>query len=253
MHLCMSLRYHIPLTTRVPVSLILMNPRQAAAQALSTLKVLQEERRLEQDVTVPLGCNWAPSGPERCCAKLGYSYEAMDVYMVDGEAKLAEALVTLSTQSGYTCDCVYVQQRVPRVDLEARVFVLRNRIVKILYTRFTRVDGEGKVRDYKKASAGEALREWFYGDELAWQSAQEQIATLTERWCSWLHAQASDVVASVRIDYMLQRLPGRAEVWTGEVGEQGYSTSGLDPTFIHTALLDGANGLPHLRASPFPS
>eukprot|EP00747_Dinoflagellata_sp_TGD_P169029 gnl/TRDRNA2_/TRDRNA2_196865_c0_seq1.p1 gnl/TRDRNA2_/TRDRNA2_196865_c0~~gnl/TRDRNA2_/TRDRNA2_196865_c0_seq1.p1 ORF type:complete len:607 (-),score=55.19 gnl/TRDRNA2_/TRDRNA2_196865_c0_seq1:93-1793(-) len=245
MHLCMCPRYHVPLTTRVPRSLIVRDARAAAVQAIATLRTLQEERRADNDTAIcgaPMGSEWAPGGPARVVAKLGNSYEAMDVYLVEGEDRLAESLVSLVSQPGYKCDCVQVQQRVARVDLEARVFLLRGQIANVLFTRFARVDKEGKVREYQKAhSDDEAMREWFYNDAVAWQSAKEQIVTLSQRWALWLDSQAGEPCASTRIDYMLHRVaPGSADVWTGEVGEQGYSTSGIDPAMIYAAVLDTA-------------
>ena len=50
----------------------------------------------------------------------------------------------LAVQPGYLSDCVYVQQRVHRVDLEARCFVMDGQIVEVLYTRFARIDRGGE-------------------------------------------------------------------------------------------------------------
>merc|ERR1719491_1322556 len=160
--------------------------------------------------------------------------------MVQGEQDLADALQSLSSQAGYTNDCVHVQQRVNNVDLEARCFVVGGQIVDALYTRFARVDNGGYVRDYEKASSeNEAIQDWFSGDQEAWCHAIEQTKALTRRWHLWMLTQAVEPTVSVRIDYMFERVaPGKADVWTGELGEQGYSMGGIDPVMVFDAVLD---------------
>jgi len=234
-------KYHVPLTTRVPKSLVISNPLNAARQAIATLWQLQKEKRADDSYIGPAHSDWTPGGTaERVVAKLGYSYEGVDVKMVQGEYALSDALYSLTTQQGYTNDCVYVQQRVHRVDLEARCFVLGGEVVETLYTRFARIDRGGYVRDYEKAhSAEEAMRDWFYNDQTAWQKAMEHITALTRRWYVWMLAQSAEPTVSVRIDYMLERVgPGQADVWTGEVGEQGYSMGGIDPVIVFSSVLD---------------
>lgn len=240
-------KYHVPLTTRVPKSLILRDAKAAAKQALKTLWILQNQKRCDDTYQGPLNSDWvAGQGAERCVAKLGYSYEGVDVKMVAGEDQLVDALYRLVAQAGYTNDCVYVQQRVQRLDLEARCFVVDGQIVDILYTRFARIDRGGFVRDYEKAhSAEEAMRQWFYNDQTAWQSAHNQIVVLSRRWFAWMLTQAAEPTVSVRIDYMLHRVvPGLADVWTGEVGEQGYSMGGIDPVIVFNKVLESILAAP---------
>merc|ERR1719491_681270 len=81
--------------------------------------------------------------------------------------------------------------------------------------------------------------DWFHNDQEAWSSALEQIAALSRRWHLWMLTQASEPTVSVRIDYMIERVaPGKADVWTGEIGEQGYSMGGIDPVLVFNAVLD---------------
>jgi hypothetical protein len=234
-------KYHVPLTTRVPKSLILRDVNAAAKQALKTLWLLQQAKRSDDVYQGPLNSDWAADlRNERCVVKLGFSYEGIDVKMVAGEEQLADALYRLVAQPGYTNDCAYVQQRVNRVDLEARCFVVEGQVTEVLYTRFARIDRAGFVRDYEKAhSAAEAMHDWFFNDQTAWQSAMNQIQVLCQRWFVWMMTQASDPTVSVRIDFMMERVaPGIADVWTGEVGEQGYSMGGIDPIIVFSKVLD---------------
>jgi len=233
-------KYHVPLTTRVPKSLILRDAQAAAKQAVKTLWLLQQQKRADDTYQGPLNSDWVPGQRERCVAKCGFSYEGIDVKMVCGEEQLGEALYRLVAQPGYTNDCIYVQQRVNRVDLEARCFVVDGQIIDVLYTRFARIDRGGFVRDYEKAhTPEEAMREWFFNDVVAWQSALAQIQLLTQRWFAWMLTQAAEPTVSVRIDYMMERVgAGQADVWTGEVGEQGYSMGGVDPVIVFNKVLD---------------
>merc|ERR1712151_1028983 len=181
-NLCVVPKYHVPLCTCVPKSLIIVDPRKAAQNALETLRILQADRRADTSYNSPRHSDWEPGQAEQVVAKLGFSYEGVDVKMVQGERNLSEALYILATQPGYTNDCVYVQQRVHRVDLEARCFVLNGEVVDSLFTRFARIDNGGYVRDYEKAdSAEKAMEDWFANDTAAWKSAMEQIQALTRR------------------------------------------------------------------------
>lgn len=240
-NMCVTPKYHVPLTTTVPKSLILVDSLEAARFALEALWRLQEERCQESGPgCYPAGSDWSFGATPECVAKLGFSYEGIDVRMAYGRHELADALHTLATQPGYKSDCVYVQQRVRQVDLEARCFVLNGEVVGTLWTRFARIDHNGYVRDYEKSdSEDDALRNWFYNDRAAWVDAQRQIRLLTRRWHNWMLARSAEPTVSVRIDYMLHRItPGKCDVWTGELGEQGYSMGGINPELVFDAVLD---------------
>ncbi|CAE8611006.1 unnamed protein product [Polarella glacialis] len=237
-NLCVAPRFHVPLTTRITKSLVLADPRKAARAAIAAIWLLQADRRSDGHAG-PRNSDWVQGEAESSVVKLGFSYEGVDVKMAQGENCLAEALYSMMTQAGYTNDCVYVQQRVRNLHLEARCFVVGGKVVNVLYTRFGRVVN-GFVRDYEKAhTADEAMREWFCDDKVAWDSAMEQIQVLSCRWYLWLLTQSAEPTVSVRMDYLLERVsPGKADVWTGEVGEQGYSMGGLDPLVVFNAVLD---------------
>lgn len=223
--LCICEQFQIPLTTCISKGLVLRDPTKAAQMALETLSILKKDRNLDGKMS-------------EVVAKLGYSYEGVDVKMVDGN-QLAEALYFLLTQPNYTNGSVYVQERI-QVSCEARCFLINGCIQQMLYTRFGRIDAQGYVREYEKESSGDrAKRDWFSDDNEAWGDAMQQIQRFSDRWNLWLLAQSAERTVSVRIDYLLERVsPGKARVWTGEVGELGYSTSGLDPVLLFDAVVD---------------
>ncbi|CAE7778333.1 RPS9B [Symbiodinium sp. CCMP2456] len=242
--LCSSWQFQIPVTTRVSKALVLVDPPKAALMALSALRVLQRARREAWKAT---HSDWS-EGESELVVKLGYSYEAADVRMVKPET-LAEAMYCLVTQPNYTNDCVYVQERVRTVHLEARCFVLNGEVVEALFTRFARIDCNGYVRDYEKSAKNEASQgqgqveeeplKWLLNDKAAFEDAMLQMRRLSRLWHLWLLAQSAEPTVSVRIDYLVERVGlGRAEVWTCEVGEQGYSMEGIDPALVFKAVVD---------------
>ncbi|CAE7277208.1 RPS9B [Symbiodinium natans] len=233
--LCSSWQFQIPLTTRISKALVLLDPGKAARSALAALRVLQRAR---QETWKATHSDWG-DGEAALVVKLGYSYEAADVRMVKAEAALAEAMYCLVTQPNYTNDCVYVQERVRTVHLEARCFVLNGEVVNALFTRFARVDCNGYVRDYEKSSSSKAQEDWLFDDAAAFEDARSQMKRLCHLWHLWLLAQSAEPTVSVRIDFLVERVaPGKAEVWTCEVGEQGYSMEGIDPAMVFKAVVD---------------
>ena len=194
--LCICPQFQIPLTSRISKSLVLQNPSRAAFLALEALKRLKKDRQSSRVDAEKM----EDAFEEEVVAKLGYSYEGVDVKMVKGRQQLAEAIYFLLTQPNYTNDCVYVQERIKNMALEARCFLMKGTIVEILYTRFARIDCNGYVREYEKETLEDrARRDWFFDDHAAWQDAFEQIKLLSERWNLWLIAQASEPTVSVRI------------------------------------------------------
>ena len=125
-------QFQIPLTTCISKGLVLRDPAKAAQMALETLGILKKNRNLDDKLSAEV------------VAKLGYSYEGVDVKMVDGN-QLAEALYFLLTQPNYTNGSVYVQERI-QVSCEARCFLINGCIQQMLYTRFARIDAQGYVR-----------------------------------------------------------------------------------------------------------
>ena len=185
--MCICPQFQIPLTTCLSKGLVLRGPLRAAEMALETLSLLEKDR------------NGPSSGKQASVvAKLGYSYEGVDVKMVEGKEQLAEALYFLLSQPNYTNCSVFVQERI-EVSCEARCFLINGRVVSMLYTKFDRIDAQGYVREYEKETCGDrARRAWFSDDHDAWSDAMQQIQRLSDRWNLWLLAQSAERTVSVR-------------------------------------------------------
>merc|ERR1719361_1882153 len=66
-NLCIAPRYHVPLTTRVPKSLVLVDALKAARQAIAALRLLQADRQADDSYKGPAGSNWFPGLGCECC------------------------------------------------------------------------------------------------------------------------------------------------------------------------------------------
>ena len=144
-------QFQIPLTTCISKGLVLTNPAKAAQMALETLSILKKDRNLNDKMSAEV------------VAKLGYSYEGVDVKMVDGGSpQLAEALYFLLTQPNYTNGSVYVQERI-QVSCEARCFLINGCIEQMLYTRFVRIDTQGYVRQGVTCGSVATSWDWMIG------------------------------------------------------------------------------------------
>ena len=104
--LCTAPQFQIPPTVLVPISAIARGSITAAETALDTLKQLGADT------------------PRHGVAKLGFSWEAMDVRVyTEGAPSLAAQLDALTKQEGFFGDCVLVQEYVDAL-CEVRLFVI---------------------------------------------------------------------------------------------------------------------------------
>lgn len=208
----------VPATTRVGRASIVRDPALAARAALAALR----QRAVEQGLA-------AASESESCVVtKAGFTYEARAVVDCIGAEELGNALRNLSDQFPFH-DVFFVQARVPDVALEARVGVVRGAAANCTCTRMEHVSADGYFHDFVALPRDEAVERWLGGDEAAMRDAEAQIAELCAGWWRWLLAESAEDPVSVRVDFLVRRpAPGRAEVWTCEVGELGYSTVGWE-------------------------
>lgn len=244
--LCLSPQYQTPLTVRIPLDLVNTGPEWAAEEAYKTLMDLYQYRKSlpgyvptnsDAEFTDNLEENWEKA---RVVCKLGFSYEAMDVKFCKGGQELARALQYLSTKTSYKNDCLLVQQRVNFVNLEFRVYVIEGRQINVHYTRFKEISA-GLATGFLHASRREAIDKWFDSDEAAFIDAENQVARILERVNAWMLAECCQPILSSRVDFIVEHArPGKADVWLGEVGEQGYSTQTLDMDILFKALLKRA-------------
>jgi len=141
----------------------LSNPLTAAKSAIDALRALMDEQQqLRQNSEAPKDIPTLPVGPFRGVAKLGFAWEAREVYHFAGEQELADRLQRLLHQGGSTAEAVFVQRYVPH-DCEIRVYCLHGKPEKLLYTQFGRVNEEdGSPAGFRALERKEAVEKWFH-------------------------------------------------------------------------------------------
>lgn len=213
----------VPPTVAVPRMLIERSCKDAAEQGLKMLGSIKQHQSALRgidtnagDVTVGV-------------AKLGFSWEALDVKFWEGSDGLASALYELTqaieisgemTGQPHNCEALIVQEFV-RHDLELRVYVVDGSVEKFIYTKFCCIKDNHEFGDFKQlASRADAAESWMGGDVAALEDGERQCLELVDHWLQWVLAQACEMPPAVRFDFFVGRRPdsaGKADVWTLEI------------------------------------
>jgi len=222
---CLNPLLQVPLTTMVPRHSFASDPAKAAVNAVAALNNLAEARSAWN---AKLSQPPKPKQISRGVAKLGWSWEAMDVTAWKSNKELEDALSQLGQQPGSLVDQVFVQEWVD-FDVEMRHFMVEVDLndkqtwkpSHIVYTVFKSKD-DGSFRNFDKMDRKNCLVNCFENDEAALADAESQALDLIMMWCQWLQGQTHETPTVVRFDIMAKRLgPGKAAVTTGELTELG--------------------------------
>lgn len=224
--MCLHPLLRTPLTTKVARQAVATDPAKAAANAMQALNHLAQTRL---EWAMPLGQDQPKPGPiTHGVAKLGWSWEAMDVRAWKNKHELQEALLELMEQPGSYMESIYVQEWVD-FDVELRHFIVEADLArpatwkpkKIIYTVFKSKEN-GSFRDFDRYDRKGCLRTCFHNDDAALADAEQQCEELIGRWLQWFQAQSHELPIVIRFDILAKRLgPGRAAVTTGELTELG--------------------------------
>lgn len=228
---CLHPLLRVPLTVKVARQAIATDSVKAAQDALKALNALSDTRAEWNSL---MSGKWQQGPPPKAgpvqkgVAKLGWSWEAMDVRAWRNKFELTAALSTLSEQPGSLMDFVFVQEWVD-FDVEMRHFVVEADITKpetwkpqkIVYTVFKSKEG-GSFTNFDRYERPGCLRECFQNDDAALADAECQAEQLIARWLQWLQAQTHELPVVIRFDILAKYLgPGKATVSTGELTELG--------------------------------
>jgi len=218
--------FKVPLTTKVARQSVLTNPGKAAIDSWKALERLSDAR------AKMFGELGQPSPPAQTImkgvAKLGWSWEAMDVQAWRSQKDVQRILYDLMTQPGSQVDFCLVQEWVD-FDVELRHFVVEPDLSnpaslkpkKVIYTVFKTQD-QGSFRDFDRYDRQGCLSTCYHNDHEALADAERQAQELIVRWISWLNAQSSELPVVTRFDILCKRVgPGRSVVTTGELTELG--------------------------------
>lgn len=245
-HLCtLSPQFRVPPTVSVPRMLTERSTAQAAEFSLRALEKVRGQQALLRGEPCPVG------GIKRGVAKLGHSWEALDVKYWEGQSGLAEALLQLTqiieisdelTGQPQDLESVLVQEYVEH-DLELRLYVVEGQVEASIYTKFCRIKENKEFGDFKELFTGaEAASQWMGGDAAALADGERQCREALAHWLVWVEAQVCEVPAAIRFDFFVGRTkdhPGRATVWTLEICELGFSMLGEErlPAKVFAAIL----------------
>ncbi|CAE7563722.1 unnamed protein product, partial [Symbiodinium sp. CCMP2456] len=223
--MCLHPLLHVPLTTMVARQAIVTDPAGAASDAMKALNNLAEARHSwNAQLAQPPKAKRVVKG----VAKLGWSWEAMDVTAWKNKEELEMALCELSEQPGNLCDQIFVQEWLD-FDVEMRHFIVEANYddpqtwkpKQIVYTVFKSKE-DNSFRNFDRYDRLGCLGKCFQNDDAALADAERQAEALIARWIQWLQAQSHQLPVVVRMDIVAKRTgPGKAVVHTGELTELG--------------------------------
>eukprot|EP00929_Paragymnodinium_shiwhaense_P008914 TRINITY_DN1128_c1_g1_i1.p1 TRINITY_DN1128_c1_g1~~TRINITY_DN1128_c1_g1_i1.p1 ORF type:complete len:559 (+),score=120.86 TRINITY_DN1128_c1_g1_i1:226-1902(+) len=224
--MCLQPMFNVPLTVAVSRQACTVNPGKAAEKAVQALANLSRTRSAwNQELKA---VEKSPAPITKGVAKLGYSWEAMDVQIWESAADLGRSLDSLTQQPGSLADLVLVQEWVD-FDVEMRFFVIepnlddKNSLIpkKAVFTMMKSVE-DNCFREFDRFERQTCLQRCFAGDEAAMQDAERQAQDLITKWLHWFHGTTSELPMSVRFDILAKRVgPGKAKCATGELTELG--------------------------------
>ncbi|CAD7948731.1 unnamed protein product [Amoebophrya sp. A25] len=240
-------RYSIPPTVSLPRVFVTQDPQSAAERAIRALehiKRVQSKRRMEEQATNETPIFLHSENVVKGVAKLGYSWEALDVKLwqntnsllhnqqqLDGtttseprerEGKntkhnypLSAALRDLSDTinisnelvgQAHRLDWIMVQEFVPHA-LEMRLYYIKGKLKQVWYTRFNSVKSNNEFGEFYYMSESVALS-YMRGDVKALREATKKGQLLAESLLDWLVTQTGELtIPAIRFDLFVQYLP----------------------------------------------
>jgi len=224
--MCLHPLLQVPLTVAVSRQAIACNSTKAASTAIQALENLSNSRA---SWSSQLNQQSKPGGPiTKGVAKLGYSWEAMDVQVWSNVADLSRSLDSLAHQPGSLVDLVLVQEWV-EFDVEMRHFIVEADLAdpesvkpkKIVFTIMKEIE-DNCFRSFDRFDRKGCLKKCFQNDDAALADAEQQAQNLIWQWLQWLQAQSHELPTVIRFDILAKRVgPGRAAIATGELTELG--------------------------------
>jgi len=254
----------VPPTVALPRMLIEKDIGEASSYALKALQAVKKQQAVLRNEDLAK----ADQPIEKGVAKLGFSWEALDVKFWSGEDGLQTALHQLTqvieisghlTGQPHDCESLLIQEYCPH-DIELRLYVVNGVVEGRIYTKFCKIKPNNEFGDFQQHFEPEPVAaEWMGGDRAALDDGERQCREITAHWMTWVQAQICDIPPGIRFDYFIGRTPekGKAVVWTLEICELGFSMLGepdlprkvFEAMFHHCMdkTLDGAVGVADKR------
>eukprot|EP00397_Hematodinium_sp_SG-2012_P017184 GEMP01017560.1.p1 GENE.GEMP01017560.1~~GEMP01017560.1.p1 ORF type:complete len:602 (+),score=112.41 GEMP01017560.1:33-1838(+) len=170
---------------------------------------------------------------DRGVAKLGYSWEALDVKYWQGINGFIHVLNELSQQiqinQEYTAqphdlDVIICQEYVEH-DLEMRMYVVNGKIEVTIYTKFLQIKSNFEFGNFQSLDNEKiACTRWLFGDQEAIEDAKAKGERIVNKFLDWLVIQTCEVPCGIRFDFFVKRVePGVCTIHTLEICEMGFS------------------------------
>jgi len=241
---------NVPPTVGLPRMLVERDCAHAAERGLATLCDVKRQQAVMRGESPP---------PEavvtKGVAKLGFSWEALDVKFWEGRAGLELAIGELSqaieinqemTGQPHDLETIMLQEYCEH-DLEARLYVVEGQVQAVIYTKFCRIKDNREFGDFEELfDQKEAASKWMGGDLAALADGERQCREISERWMLWVQGQTCEMPPAIRFDYFVGRSKqaGQATVWTLEICELGFSMLGdrALPAKVFAAMLRSCLG-----------
>lgn len=168
------------------------------------------------------------SGNQGGVAKLGFSWEALDVKRWTNHKQLVTVLDQLNghvyidnnlTGQSHFCDSIIVQEFIDH-KLELRCYVINGIVEKYSWTKFASVNEQMDFKDFIQVdNENQVAKDYFEGKKDKVEKAKETARALIKRWQVWLEAQTCDTIPAVRFDFFVCN----GGLVTAEICECGFS------------------------------
>lgn len=227
--ICLMPQMKCPLTTKVTRSMMMQHGyKNAAHVTLDALNALNSERNRQWSEMRGVAHKYKKKKSiTKGVAKLGYSWEAMDVNHWSNPTQLAASLEEIVQQPGNLMEYCLVQEWVD-IDVEMRHFVVFPRghdgewkVETIVYTCYESKQ-DGHFSSFNRFGREDALKKTFASDDAALRDAEAQALELIGNLQVFLRGECAEMPPVLRFDVLAHREgPGKASVMIGEITELG--------------------------------
>ena len=225
--LCVCPKLNIPPTVSVPVSLVLSSLDSAVANILKSLQTIKKHVQ-ESDAPITNGV-----------VKVGNEWMGDGVRAFAGAEDLKAKLLAMLDGAHGPVKSILVQERIPSLVCEPRVFVFNGKVRGIRYTWNQKEDlKSGRIHALRTCPQNRAAEELFHGDVAAQKFVERKIAYLVNEWNVWLLTIGGEIPLFVRMDFLVESLegsqPGKEgggeDAWNYGDGENGKADPVLLPS-----------------------
>ncbi|CAE8591407.1 unnamed protein product [Polarella glacialis] len=236
---------------KVPPTVAVSKSQCQGGVASVATAAIEELQRIRREVH---GGEPLPAETYSGVAKLGYAWMGEAVLPFIGQAGLERALAKLLDGALLEAECL-VQERVPDVKFEMRIFCCRDRArgpeaylkqvlrMKLHAPRHQALDSSFSLTSHLSMTSQEAADLVFNGNTAVLEAVEAEVQLLADRWLRWFREEGPEGGPPhvCRLDFLVSasQAAGRQfEVHTCELTECGGATCGLNVSTRTAAVLN---------------